>query len=93
MRGKMARSELEEAKAWTIMRSELEIQMRGKVVRSELEEAKAWTIMWSELEVQMRGKVVRSELEVQMRGKNDAVWGGRCEGADNNAGNGESNVF
>ena len=49
-------------------------------MRSELEEAKAWTIM-------------RSELEVQMRGKNDAVWGGRSEGADNNAGNGESNVF
>lgn len=63
-----------------VVRSELEIQMRGKVVRSELEEAKAWTIM-------------RSELEVQMRGKNDAVWGGRCEGADNNAGNGESDVF
>ena len=71
---------MEEAKAWTIMRSELEIQMRGKVVRSELEEAKAWTIM-------------RSELEVQMRGKNDAVWGGRCEGAENNAGNGENDVF
>ena len=52
----------------------------GKIMRSELEEAKAWTIM-------------RSELEVQMRGKNDAVWGGRCEGADNNAGNGENDVF
>lgn len=30
MRGKVVRSELEEAKAWTIMRSELEVQMRGK---------------------------------------------------------------
>ena len=56
------------------------MRVRGKIMRSELEEAKAWTIM-------------RSELEVQMRGKNDAVWGGRCEGADNNAGNGESDVF
>lgn len=36
-------SESEEAKAWTIMRSELEVQMRGKVMRSELE-------------IQMRGK-------------------------------------
>ena len=65
----------------------------GKMMRSGVEDAKAQTIMRSELEVQMRRKVVRSELEVQMRGKNDGVWGGRCEGADNNAGNGESNVF
>ena len=37
------RSGVEDAKAQTIMRSELEVQMRRKVVRSELE-------------VQMRGK-------------------------------------
>ena len=45
MRGKVARSKLEEAKAWTIIRSELEVQMRGKVVRSGVEDAKAQTIM------------------------------------------------
>ena len=37
--------------------------------------------------------LMRLELEDAGAQKNNAGWAGRCEGAENNAGNGESNVF